>query len=447
MSNEIKIRIGLIALLLLSTILYILVAYFINRTDTIALLTCWSALFISYFYIIQQVKTGIGIPVFLLFGIFFRVLFLWSTPALSDDYFRFIWDGYVWVQGINPFSTTPSELITKSSFGSSFTNELYAGLNSPNYYSVYPPLSQFICWLSVFLSPNNITGSIIIQRCIILLCEAGSIYIIYQLLKRWQISKHNTLLYALNPLVIIELAGNLHYEAVMIFFLLLAVYMLECKRIITAAIFFAMSVCTKLLPLVLLPLLIKRLGLRKFVLFFFITIVVSVLLFLPFITKELINNISESIGLYFQHFEFNASIFYIIRSIGFATNGYDVIHTAGKVLPIIFIIVVLTMVIKEENKSIKTFFQVSLIALFIYYMLSMVVHPWYISMLIVCSVFTHYRFALLWSMLIGFTYITYNSTPYTENLIIVFIEHVSVIVFFIYELSRHKKRTSQIINT
>ena len=45
-----------------------------------------------------------------LIGLLLRLALIASTPLLSDDYIRFLWDGYLTSEGINPFNFKPSEL-------------------------------------------------------------------------------------------------------------------------------------------------------------------------------------------------------------------------------------------------------------------------------------------------------------------------------------------------
>jgi uncharacterized membrane protein len=69
--------------------------------------------------------------------------------------------------------------------------------------------------------------------------------------------------YALNPLIILELTGNLHFEVFAIFFLLASFYLLLKERQTLSALLFSLAVCIKLIPLIFLPSLLPYLGIRK----------------------------------------------------------------------------------------------------------------------------------------------------------------------------------------
>lgn len=97
---------------------------------------------------------------------------------------------------------------------------LFDKLNSPNYFTIYPPVCQafLLSLLAAFLVKQ--TGSIYIG-CIalkvsIFVFEVATLYLMPKLLQRLQLPAQNMIWYALNPLVIIELVGNIHFEAVMI---------------------------------------------------------------------------------------------------------------------------------------------------------------------------------------------------------------------------------------
>ena len=62
-----------------------------------------------------------------------RLMLLFSFPNLSDDIFRFIWDGRMCSLGINPYGYLPSEIVDNHA---ALGAELYSELNSPNYFTI-----------------------------------------------------------------------------------------------------------------------------------------------------------------------------------------------------------------------------------------------------------------------------------------------------------------------
>jgi hypothetical protein len=207
-------------------------------------------------------------------------------------------------------------------------------------------------------------------------------------------------------------------------------------RLLVSATIYALSIATKLIPLLFLPFLIKRLGWKKSILYFFTIGISFLVFFFPFIDKQLIQNIGSSVDLYFQKFEFNASIYYLIRWIGFRVKGYDIIQSVGPWLALAVFISVMTLMIAEKRISVRNFFFMAQWSLLIFLLLSTTVHPWYITTLVMLSVFTEVRFAIVWSLVVILSYATYQTRLYHENLWLTGVEYVLVISLFLFEVTR-----------
>jgi alpha-1,6-mannosyltransferase len=88
------------------------------------------------------------------------------VPALSNDFFRFIWDGELITNGINPYAHKPDDLI---SFGGFLDEDrmrvLYHGMGelSQQSYSCYPPLNQLFFVIPAALS-DTITTQLLFSR-------------------------------------------------------------------------------------------------------------------------------------------------------------------------------------------------------------------------------------------------------------------------------------------
>jgi alpha-1,6-mannosyltransferase len=452
-----------------SSILYLWFAYSITRLQTAQLLILYVALFVFAYKIIKS--SGFNFRLLVVFSIIFRLLFLFAIPNLSQDFYRFIWDGQMILSGLNPYLSTP-DFQMEQGILTNFPNqvELHNGMGSlsASHFTNYPPINQ-LCFVLANLFPGtSILSSVIGLRLIIIAADIGTLYFGKKLLERLKLPSNKIFWYILNPFIIIELTGNLHFEGVMIFFLVWSLYVLHIGKWKWAAVIMAFSISVKLIPLMLLPLFfgyfkkdVKFKGpeaingelskskvtvnnLLKLIVFYAITGLTSILLFIPFFSMEFITNYTKTVGLWFGNFEFNASIYYLTRSIGYAITGYNEIAIIGKILPIISILIILGFTFFKQNDSIAKLISSMLLVLTLYLFLSTTVHPWYIATLVFFSVFTNYKYPLVWSIVIVLSYLAYSNTENSENLWIIALEYTIVFSAFIWEVFSKKSQLSKL---
>lgn len=432
-----------ILLSLLSLAFYFTFAYHLDRTDFIKLLGLFAALFFLCFKLVQFEKWNFKF--LLAIGILFRLVFLIAEPNLSQDFYRFIWDGELVSHFMNPYLQVPNTMIEHSDVVIANAQELYNGMGnlSAKHFSNYPPLNQLIFGLAVLLGGKSILGSVIVMRGTIILADIGIFYFGRKLLKNINQSPHLIFWYFINPLVIIELTGNLHYEGVMLFFFVWALYLLSVHKWQWAAVVYACSISVKLVPLLFLPLFLKHFKFKKAIGFYMIIGVTSLLLFAPFYDSEFLNNYSKTIGLWFSNFEFNAGLYNAIKQIGvqFDAKPWELIKTYGKITPIVTIIAVLLFTFLRKNEKLSVLITSMLWVLTLYYFISATVHPWYIIFLVVLTAFTKYRYAFIWSAAIVLSYYAYSLTDFKESLWLLAIEYISVFSFLIYELVAYRNKT------
>jgi len=426
--------------------MYAAFTYDLVRSDFVKLLSLYAALFFMSFKVIQLQKPNWKL--LLGFGIVCRLVFLFAIPNLSQDFYRFIWDGRLIGEGVNPYLSTPQEWMQSGNFEVvEQAQELVGGmqnLNASNFTS-YPPVCQWVYALAGILFPKSILGSIIVMRVILILADVVILIFLRKILQQLNLSQGRAFWYFLNPLVIIELIGNLHFEGLMVMCLLISFYLLLKKKWIWAAVLFGFSVSVKLLPLVLLPLFFQyfrnqeKLNIYKLIAFYGITFLTVLITFLPFLSVELIQNFGDSVALWFNKFEFNASIYYVIRWIGFQTVGWNIIGIAGKILPIVILITILGLSFFRNNNSEKILFANMLFSLSIYFLLSTTVHPWYVITPLAISIFTHYKYLLIWSFTVILSYSAYGINGFNEQLWLVGLEYVLVVGYLIYEFNSSEK--------
>lgn len=432
-----------IIMVLLSIIFYYNFAYHFQRTDFIKLITLFFGLLALCYKLIQFEKWNFK---FLLFvGILFRLVFLFVLPNLSQDFYRFIWDGELVSNFINPYLRTPDQLININELVIDNAQDLYIGMGelSPKYFSNYPPLNQLIFAIAAILGGKTILGSVIVMRIIIIIADIGVVYFGRKLLKNLNRSPHLIFWYFLNPLIIVELTGNLHFEGVMLFFFVWSIYLLSIHNWKLAGIIYALSIAIKLVPLLFLPLFLKYFGIKKSIFFYTIIGFTIIILIAPFYIPEFFSNYGETIGLWFSNFEFNASIYNIIKKIGvlyFDAKPWELIKSYGKITPYIIICVVFIFSFFRKNEKLSVLISSMLWVLTIYYFIAATVHPWYIIFLVVLTIFTSYRYSIIWSGLIILSYWAYTNPDFIEHLGVLAIEYISVFAFMTYEISKQRNK-------
>jgi hypothetical protein len=376
---------------------------------------------------------SLSIKHLIVLSIVLRALLFFSLPNLSDDFYRFLWDGELQHVAINPYAQTPTEVMEDSD--SNMNAAIFQKLNSPAYRTVYPPLSQLI-----FSASTAFGGSILFKtnvlRLIILLFEIGVIVVLSKLLQK----NKNVLLaaYALNPLVILELTGNLHFEGIVLFFVLLFIWLSGTNRWIAAALSLGLGIAAKLTPLMFLPLLIKRNGFLKAILQGFVILTFCLLVTLPFLDSALIEGMSASLSLFFKNFEFNGGLFFLLRGIGFWLNGYDPVHTIGPIMSVTAMLLILTYSWWKYAPNKDALPKALLFIWAIQLLFATTVHPWYVIPMIGLAVLTGYVFPIVWSCSIFFSYLGYDATGYDHPFAFITIEYVMVFAVAGFELIKNK---------
>ncbi len=408
--------------------LTIYIGYFVARENTWLLLSLYTLLFASVVVIIRNTSTE-EVDLGYYWGVLLRVLLIASLPKLSDDVYRFIWDGRLLLNFEDPYKYLPAHHLGQGLTG--ITQGLYDQLNSPDYFTVYPPLNQVIFFISTLFSPGSIVWSVVILRVIMIVFELGNISLIRKLLRHYKLPQAYGLIYVLNPLVLFEVTGNLHFEGIMVYFLLMAIWQYEQGKLHKSAIFFGLSVATKFLPLIFLPLLLRKIGFKKTMIYGLIVGATLSVTFLPLINTAHIWAIKDSIELYFQKFEFNGSIYYLARWYGFETAGHNIIAKSGKwmMYATMATIFLYSLISKKKDWPRQMVWVWTLYLLF-----ATTVHPWYIIPLLAVAVFSKVRFPFLWSYLIFLTYANYLGGEYTDRIEVVIVEYSLVGLIALWEV-------------
>ena len=133
----------------------------------------------------------------------------------------------------------------------------------------------------------------------------------------------------------------------------------------------------------------------------------------------------QSILLFIKTFEFNASIFYLVRWLGFEIVGYDVIKTVGPIMSFIVMGVLTTLVFASLKKP-KQALNFGLYGYTFYLLMATTVHPWYIIPLLFIAAITKHIYPFVWAILIWFSYKAYQTEVVSESALMLCLEYLPV---------------------
>lgn len=434
----------LLLAVLLSLAGYYEFTHHLDRTDFPKLIGLYAALFV-FFWMMYRNGKHLFWPLATA-GFLFRVLMLWETPNLSQDFYRFIWDGELILLGYDPYFESPDALYNNLRSIVPNAEVLYSGMGqlSASHYSNYPPLNQLFFTLAAYLGGASLSGKVLVLKLLLLLADAGILVYGGKLLRFLQLPRHLILLYFLNPFVIIELGHNLHFEGMMMFFFLGGLWFLFNKNWLGSALMLAASISIKLIPLMFLPLIFMFISEREInlrsrkcitaILFSCVVLLLFTLSFTPFFSLDNIEHFTASVNLWFSTFEFNAGIYYLIREAGYLVKGYNIIGSVAPWIPWITIASVLVLAFRKNIHTPEGLIRSMLWAVVIYLFISTTVHPWYLITPLLLSILAGKQFVLIWTGMIMLSYYTYSREPYTESALLLILQYGIVYFLFFKEM-------------
>ncbi len=204
-------------------------------------------------------RDNLSISIIWGFAILFRLVFLFTEQSLSDDVYRFIWDGNLLRQGINPYAQPVNSPLLDS-----YEIPLRALVNHNWMASPYLPAAQLI-----FLSVNGIVPESVFSfqlASVILDLLIG--WLVFDSLRRLSIPSVGVLIYLWNPLIISEFANGAHVVDAWMVLLVIFVFWLMIQTfnfprresIFNFGVILAMAAATltKGLPALLVPIFLRR---------------------------------------------------------------------------------------------------------------------------------------------------------------------------------------------
>jgi alpha-1,6-mannosyltransferase len=395
---------------------------FINKTDIHIFLFLFFFLVIFYFigvYLILNHLSQIGrskslIIIIVFFAIFFRAFLVPTDPVpLSNDMYRYIWDGRVQQTGINPYLYPPSS----KQLEPLRDDKIYPHINRKDYPTIYPAGAQIFFRVSHALVGDRIFGF----KGLMVFFDVATILVLLALLRAYGFEEARIFIYAWNPLVIFEIGFAGHLEGLTIFLMVLAFYLSVKKKNTPAVIALAFSSATKLYPALMLPALLNRGERIKGAAVFLFSFLV---LYFPFLSAG--NKISGFLPIYFKnpYESFNLGLKYLIMRL-FPGWNYLVI---SKIFILILTAAGIFFFFKEKLKEQHLYSAYVLIGLLIILMPA-ALHPWYVIMLIPFLTFFPSGAWLMFTGTVALSYIKYASPAGVMPAKVLFLEYLPLFTF------------------
>lgn len=297
--------------------------------------------------------------------------FLFAPPVLSDDLYRYLWEGRLWLQGFDPYRFAPADPVL-----SSLRDSVWSHVNNPELASIYPPLSQVIFVLAVWMG-----GQIWTVKLVALLGHVLGTVVVGRVSEpraAWALG--------LNPLLLGESALNGHLDVLVGTALLLSAWLLSRQRYVRAGLSVCAAVGLKVVGVVLLPLLLRRP--RVFV----TSVAVSALFLLPLVRRALADPAS-GLGQYAARWQGNESAFALLDSAMQLLMGPERGALTARALAVALLVGLVSVSLRRRSPPLDA----ARAWIWGVLLLSPQVHPWYLGWLIPLEVAARGRAGLVWS--------------------------------------------------
>src|SRR5712671_1228372 len=212
-----------------------------------------SALYLIAAWVIVRARSARStlIIVLVLAGIF-RLSIVFAPPYLSDDIYRYVWDGRVQAAGINPYRYIPAD----EHLQSLRDEQIYPKINRRDYaHTMYPPAAEV-----TYVLTTRISESVTWMKLTIVGFELVTVWLLMELLASFGMPRQRILIYAWHPLAVWEFAGSGHIDPLAFAFIALALLARRRNWETATGISLGLATLAKLFPIVLFPALYKRWG-------------------------------------------------------------------------------------------------------------------------------------------------------------------------------------------
>ena len=298
--------------------------------------------------------------------------------SLSDDIWRYVWDGEVVAAAENPYAESATERLERGEGDP----RLYDKLNRPDAQTVYPPLSQAV--FATAVGASELVGGAAERwlRLLFILFDLAGVAVLGLVLTKLGRSPMWATLYAWHPLAYWEVAAGGHTEAVGVVWLAALVGFALSSKPVATGVAIGLAGLAKWTFLAVSPVvafyLLKKQGWKAAILATVAALAVFVGGYALFFDGRLVENHIESVRLYTEDFSFNAPLYYLIRFIGGYQEGVtEPIHHITRPIVTVATVAAIAAAAWWQDGTKRRFVAGLVFAAAAYVVFSPVFHPWY----------------------------------------------------------------------
>ncbi len=180
----------------------------------------------------------------------FRFTLVWLEPSLSDDLYRYRWDGLIQRAGWNPYAIAPDDPRLAG-----FRDAYWPHVSNQEMPNIYPPVTELVLRGTAAASPK-----LLVFKGPLLLAESLLIALLAFWIRRSRRREYSLAIYAWNPLVVVEFAASGHNDPLAMLFSAAALFLIIERRIVLSTLALGAAVLAKFYPILLAPLWLRRTG-------------------------------------------------------------------------------------------------------------------------------------------------------------------------------------------
>ena len=338
-------------------------------------------------------------------AVLFRAVLLPAPSTLSDDVYRYQWDGRAQRVHLNPYVVYPNA--EELDWLQNPVHPEPPGEDTP---TVYPPLSELVYRL-IETVPGYKRASAMFD-----LAGAGMLMLLLAARKQ---PLHRVLAYVWNPAVLISFAMSGHFDSLAIFTFLAALFFLLSNREALSMGALALSFLSKFFPVLLLVTFLKRMRLAYAGIF----VVLVIAFYVPFLGAG--SHLLDGARNYARDWINNASLFHLLHFVAGSRAGAEL--TAS-----LIVLVAIGYLAKRQAEPLWS----SLILTGGVLLLSPTAYPWYFTWSIPFLCFYPNAAWLLMSVTSVLAYtppITYGAgEPLKNSLLMLSLEYGPVYLWLAY---------------